>query len=67
MMLSLDSRLEDPPVFRLLPKMKKCYGCGNKLRSDGSNAAKPPYDMVVGYKERRYFRDPGTHTEINQR
>lgn len=65
MTLSLDSRVEDPPVFRLLqltPKMKKCYGCGNNLRSDGSNAAKPPYDMVVGYKERRYFRDPVTYT-----
>lgn len=57
--------IEDPAVFRLLqltPKMKKCYGCDNSLRSDGSNAAKPPYDMVVRYKEQRYFRDPGTHT-----
>ena len=42
--------------------MKKCYGCGNNLRSDGCNAAKPPYDVVVGYKERCYFRDAGTQT-----
>ena len=43
---------EDPPVFtllRLTAKKKKCYGCGNNLRRDSSNAAKPPYDMMVRY------------------
>lgn len=62
-MLSSDYHLEDPPLLtlvRLTPRIKKCYGCGNNIRSDGSNAAKPPYDLVVRYKERRYYRDPST-------
>jgi len=52
--LSSDYCLEDPPVLTLVqltPRIKKCYGCGNNTRSDGSNAAKPPYDVVVRYKE----------------
>lgn len=54
---------DDIPVFTLLklaPKMKKCYGYDNNLRNNGSNVAKPPYDVVVQYKERRYYRDPST-------
>lgn len=51
------------PVFTLqwlTGKIRKCYGCANNIRADASVAPKPPYDIVVRYREQRYYRDTST-------
>ena len=51
------------PVFTLqwlTGKIKKCYGCTNNIRADSSVAPNPPYDIVIRYRERRYYKDTGT-------
>ena len=52
------------PVFQLKhlkgTKIRSCYGCGNPIRKDVSYIPPPPHDIVVSYKERRYYRDPAT-------
>ena len=56
---------QNSPVFTLqwlTGKIRKCYGCGNSLRTDSGAVPKPPFDIVVRYKERRYYRDPDTQT-----
>ena len=37
-----------------------CYGCGSAIRMDVSQLPAPPHDIVISYKERRYFKDPIT-------
>lgn len=59
----LTNSTQDSPVFTLqwlTGKIRKCYGCGNSLRTETNAVPKPPYDIVVRYKERRYYRDPDT-------
>lgn len=52
------------PIFRLRflkgTRIRSCYGCGNPIRSDTTYVPPPPHDIVVSYKERRYYRDPAT-------
>lgn len=44
----------------LTGKIRKCYGCASNIRADTSALPKPPYDLVVRYRERRYYRDTDT-------
>ena len=37
-----------------------CYGCGSAIRTDTSNIPPPPHDIVINFKERRYYKDPTT-------
>ena len=56
---------QDSPIFTLqwlTGKTRKCYGCGNSLRTDSGAVPKPLFDVVVRYKEQRYYRDPDTQT-----
>lgn len=57
--------IDDQPVFRLKhlegTRIRTCYGCGNAIRRDVSCLPSPPHDIVVAYKERRYYKDPTTH------
>ena len=39
-----------------------CYGCSNAIRTDISTVPPPPQDLVVRFKERRYYRDSETGT-----
>lgn len=52
------------PIFRLKflsgTQIRCCYGCGNPIRSDTKHVPPPPHDIVVSYKERRYYRDAAT-------
>lgn len=56
---------ETQPTFSLKylqgTRIRSCYGCGNPIRSDLSYIPPPPHDIVVSYKERRYYRDPASH------
>ena len=47
---------------KLSGKIRKCYGCTSNIRDDTSTIPNPPYDLVVRYKERRYYRDTSTQT-----
>ena len=42
-------------------RIRTGYGCGNPIRTDLSYIPPPPHDVVVSYKERRYYRDLITH------
>ena len=42
-------------------RIRMCYGCQNSIRKDTMTLPLPPYDFVVGHKERRMYRDPNTH------
>jgi len=52
------------PVFTLQwltgTQIRKCYGCTSPIRMDTATVPPPPYDLVIRYKERRYYRDPVT-------
>ena len=53
------------PVFTLQwlsGKVRKCYGCAGDIRADTSTIPNPPYDLVVRFKERRYYRDSSTQS-----
>ena len=39
-------------------RIRTCYGCGNPIRTDLSYIPPPPHDVVVSYRERRYYRGP---------
>ncbi len=41
-------------------QIRSCYGCGNPIRTDVSCVPPPPHDIVVSYRERRYYRKPTT-------
>lgn len=41
-------------------RIRMCYGCKSPMRTDTSIVPLPPYDFVIGYKERRWYRDPTT-------
>ena len=41
-------------------RIRSCYGCRNPIRKDLSYIPSPPHDIVISYKERRYYRDPTT-------
>ena len=55
----------DQPVFSVKhlqgTRIRTCYGCGNPIRQDISYVPPPPHDVVISYRERRYYRDPTTH------
>ena len=59
----------DLPVFGLKhlkgTRICSCYGCGNPIRTDLSYVPPPPHDIVVTYKERHYYKDPGDALDIN--
>ena len=40
-------------------QIQKCYDCSNPICSDTSIVPRPPYDMVIRYKE--YYRDSETN------
>lgn len=42
-------------------RIRSCYGCGNPIRMDLASVPPPPNDVVVSYKERRYYKDPSSH------
>ena len=56
---------QEPAVFSLKhlqgTKIRTCYGCGYSIRTDLSYIPPPPHDVVVSYRERRYYRDSTTH------
>ena len=41
-------------------RIRSCYGCGSPIRTDTSYLPSPPHDIVISYRERRYYRDPST-------
>ena len=53
-------------VFLETTKARTCYGCGEKFRSKDDvkfKIAPPvPYDIALTRRERRVYRNPGTHT-----
>ncbi len=55
----------DVPKFSLKrldgTRIRSCYGCGNPIRTNLSYIPPPPHDVVIAYKERRYYKDPSTH------
>lgn len=60
-----DDSSQGNPVFtlqKLSGKIRKCYGCTCNIRDDTSTIPNPPYDLVVRYKEWRYYRDTSTQT-----
>ena len=42
-------------------RIRSCYGCGNSIRKDTSTIPPPPHDLIIGFRERRYYKDPHTH------
>lgn len=36
-------------------RIRMCYGCKSPMRTDTSIVPLPPYDFVIGYKERRWY------------
>ena len=42
-------------------RIRSCYGCGNSIRKDTSTIPPPPHDLIIAFKERRYYKDPHTH------
>ena len=61
----LNASSQGKPVFTLQwlsGKIRKCYGCASNIRTDTSTIPDPPYDLVVRYKERRYYRDTATQS-----
>ena len=52
------------PVFRFKllqgTRIRTCYGCGSAIRTDTSYILSPPHDIVINFKEHRYYRDPTT-------
>ena len=38
-------------------RIRSCYGCRNPIRKDLSYIPSPPHDIIISYKERRYYRD----------
>ena len=59
----LNASSQGKPVFTLQwlsGKIQKCYGCASNIRTDTSTIPDLPYDLVVQYKERRYYRDTAT-------
>ena len=52
------------PVFKLKllqgTRICSCYGCGSAIRTDTSYVPPPPHDIVINFKERRYYKDPTT-------
>ena len=54
---------KDNPLFTLqwvTGKIRKCYGCANNICADTSTVPGPPYNIVIRYKEQRYYRDTDT-------
>lgn len=41
-------------------QIRMCYGCASPIRTDTSTVPSPPHDLIIRYKERRYYRDPIT-------
>ena len=39
-----------------------CYACSNPIRTDTSVVPPPPHNVVIAYKERRWYWDP--HTQL---
>ena len=59
----IDSSKADQPVVFYLhwlsgTTIRICYGCANPIRDNTSIVPPPPHDIVVRFKERRYYRDP---------
>ena len=42
-------------------RIRSCYGCGSPIRKDTSVIPSPPHDLIISYRERRFFRDPNSH------
>ena len=45
-------------------RIRMCYGCSNPIHKDTSTVPPSPHDVVIAYKERRWYRDP--HTQYTQ-
>ena len=58
---------DDPKLFTLQwltgSRIRMCYGCSSPIRTDTSSIPLPPYDLVIRYKERRFYCDPKSQTE----
>ena len=68
----IDSSKADQPVVFYLhwlsgTTIRICYGCANPIRDNTSIVPPPPHDIVVRFKERRYYRDPTVNLFFNDR
>ena len=43
-------------------QIRMCYGCNSPIRTDVATIPEPPYDIIIRYKERRYYKDKATQS-----
>ena len=43
-------------------QIRMCYGCSSPIRTDVTTVPEPPYDIIICYKERRYYKDQATQS-----
>jgi hypothetical protein len=59
------SHEEQYPVFTVHKlagtRIRMCYGCNSAIRTDTINVPPPRHDLVVHFKERRYYHNPESH------
>ena len=41
-------------------QIRMCYGCATPIRTNTTTVPEAPYDIIIRYKERRYYKDQAT-------
>ena len=57
---SNDSSVKHFTVQWLTGTIRMCYGCASPIRTDITTIPEAPHDIIIRYKERRYYRDEAT-------